>query len=110
MSRPAYASSIYVSPNHTEANQAWDSILAGHGVVALQPSLVRELRLPEYGVVFDDTYKASGKHVFLIEAYHVMHCLASDSPYTILQITFSYDIIEMAAQPLLTSRTRYIST
>ncbi|KAL2036400.1 hypothetical protein N7G274_010879 [Stereocaulon virgatum] len=61
----------YMAENETEAAQAWSAIEPGHGVVALDPQWAAINGLP--------ATKAhpinSDKVVYIIEAYHAIHCL-----------------------------------
>lgn len=65
-----------MSENETEAAQAWDKIEAGHGLVAVDPEWATAhdwpptMRHP----------KDSSKVVYVIEAYHEIHCLVSPNP------------------------------
>jgi len=68
--------SIYVSSNETEAQEAWDSILAGHGIVAIDPEYAKEKGLPKT-LTFGNELAVGGKYGYAIEAYHAMHCLVS---------------------------------
>lgn len=68
--RTVYAPSVYNSHNETEAALAWDSVLPGHGLVAIDPLYAEKHNLPE-------TMKLPGNSarlVYIIEAYHAMHC------------------------------------
>lgn len=62
-----------MSENETEAARAWDEIEAGHGLVAVDPHWAAAAGLPP-------TVKHpldSSKVIYVIEAYHEIHCLVS---------------------------------
>lgn len=68
----------FMSDNETEAEAAWTSIEAGHGLVAVNPLWAAARSLPATIVHPRDPTKV----VYIIEAYHTMHCLVSLlSPY-----------------------------
>jgi hypothetical protein len=69
--RTIYQHSKFVSHNETEASLAWSSILAGHGVVALDPAYVEQKQLAESMI----HPNGSGKRIYVLEAYHAIHCL-----------------------------------
>jgi hypothetical protein len=75
-SRVVYMPSNYTSHNETEADEAWSGILAGHGVVAISPAYAAQHRLPE-SVKLPD---GSGNSMYVLEAYHAMHCVVSHDP------------------------------
>ena len=60
-----------MSSNSTEADMAWDAIEPGHGVVALDRTYAKAQGLLESSYHPREKYKV----VYLIEAYHAMHCL-----------------------------------
>ncbi|KAI9644943.1 hypothetical protein NHQ30_006977 [Ciborinia camelliae] len=65
-------SSLFKSSNQTEANEAWNGILAGHGVVALPESYAKDHHLPQTSThMYDGDTEA--KRIYFIEAYHAMH-------------------------------------
>jgi hypothetical protein len=69
--RTLYQPSKYTSLNETEASEAWNSILTGHGIMAFEPEYALQKNLP-------DTMElpgSGGKKIYVIEAYHAMHCL-----------------------------------
>ncbi|KAF1972739.1 hypothetical protein BU23DRAFT_554921 [Bimuria novae-zelandiae CBS 107.79] len=70
VSRTIYAHSKYMSDDEEVASKAWDEILAGHGVIALDADNVAEKNLPPSVPLPDD----SGSFMYVIEAYHAMHC------------------------------------
>jgi hypothetical protein len=70
MDRVVYQHSAYVSQNETEASLAWESILAGHGVVAIDPHYASKKNLPSTVELLD----GSGNLMYIIEAYHAIHC------------------------------------
>lgn len=82
MDRRVYQHSKYLSENETEASLAWDSILAGHGVIAVDPKYALQKSLPKT----KELPESGGKLVYVIEAYHAIHCvvgskLTSSSPF-----------------------------
>ncbi|KAF4637732.1 hypothetical protein G7Y89_g335 [Cudoniella acicularis] len=69
--RTVHSPSIYTSLNETESNQAWDAILPGLGVVAVEEEYATAHNLP-------DTVEmpgGDGKLLYVIEAYHAIHCV-----------------------------------
>lgn len=70
-SRIVYQHSKYVSGNESESSAAWDSILPGHGVIAIDAAYASSKQLPETTVLPG----SDGKLVYVVEAYHVMHCV-----------------------------------
>ena len=73
VNRSVYEHSKYLSHNETEASLAWDSILAGHGVVAIKPQYAAQKNLPSTATLPG----SSGDLVYVIEAYHAIHCVVS---------------------------------
>jgi hypothetical protein len=71
--RTTYLPSVYWSENETEANQAWDYISAGFGIVAVKEKYAADRGLPESEIWRED----SSKRVYVLEAYHAIHCLVS---------------------------------
>ena len=57
--------------NETEAGAAWESIEAGHGMVAVDRDWAASQSLPDTESHPGDSNKA----VYVMEAYHNMHCL-----------------------------------
>ncbi|KAL1610125.1 hypothetical protein SLS60_001790 [Paraconiothyrium brasiliense] len=70
VSRTIYAHSKYMSNDEEVASEAWDEILAGHGVIALNADYVAAKKLPPSVSLLDN----SGNFMYVIEAYHAMHC------------------------------------
>ncbi|KAH7410096.1 hypothetical protein DE146DRAFT_732918 [Phaeosphaeria sp. MPI-PUGE-AT-0046c] len=70
--RTIYQHSKYVSSDEDEASEAWDSILAGHGVVAIEPEYAAAKSLPDTVVLPN----SGGRLAYVIEAYHAIHCIA----------------------------------
>ena len=60
-----------MSENETAANEAWNSIEAGHGDVAIDPKYAVERGLPPTIVHPRDPTKL----FYIIESYHSIHCL-----------------------------------
>lgn len=73
--RIANAHSAFDSSNETIAAAAWDGIEAGHGDVVVDPEWAARQGLPPSA---EHPYMP-GKSVYVIEAYHAMHCLVSYS-------------------------------
>jgi hypothetical protein len=71
--RKLYEHSKYLSHNKSEAEEAWSSILPGHGVVLLDADYVSQKHLPPSVA----TSNNSNSYLYAIEAYHAMHCLVS---------------------------------
>jgi hypothetical protein len=69
--RTIYQHSKYISSDEEEASEAWDTILPGHGVVAIEPDYARSKKLPETVILPD----SGGKLTYVIEAYHAIHCV-----------------------------------
>lgn len=69
--RTIYQHSKYVSSDEDEASEAWESILAGHGVVAIEPEYAAAKSLPNTVVLPN----SGGKLTYVIEAYHAIHCI-----------------------------------
>jgi len=69
--RQIYTSTQYISENETEATLAWDSILAGHGIIALDAEYAASRNLPKTHYLPGDPSQA----VYIIEAYHAIHCI-----------------------------------
>lgn len=62
-----------MSNDEEVASKAWDDILAGHGVIALNADDVAEKNLMPSVALPDD----SGNFMYVIEAYHAIHCTVS---------------------------------
>ena len=71
--RPSLTSALYTSPNITEANLAWESIQTSYAVVALKSRWVQEHDLAASMLSPTDPTK----YVYILEAYHVLHCVVS---------------------------------
>jgi hypothetical protein len=69
--RTIYQHSKYISSDEEEASKAWESILPGHGVIAVEPEYAKSKDLPETIVLPD----SDGKLTYVIEAYHAIHCI-----------------------------------
>jgi len=61
----------FMSENETEADSAWDAIQAGHGDVAIDPGWAAARGYPPSW----PHPKHPDKEVYVIEAYHAIHCL-----------------------------------
>lgn len=57
-----------------EVDQAWDGIVAGHGVVAIDHKWAADQGLPLSMNLPDD----HSKGVYILDAYHQIHCLVGD--------------------------------
>lgn len=73
--RIANANSDFNSPNETIAAAAWDGIQSGHGDVIVDPDWAAKQGLPPS---FEHPFMP-GKSVYILEAYHMIHCLVSQS-------------------------------
>ncbi len=62
-----------MSENEKDAAEAWDAIEAGHGFVAVDPQWAVARDLPRSITHPLD----SSKVVYIIAAYHGMHCLVT---------------------------------
>lgn len=82
--RIANAHSAFDSPNETIAAAAWEGIEAGHGDVVVDPEWAARQGLPPSA---EHPYMP-GKSVYVIEAYHAMHCLVSCFAKPLCQIHF----------------------
>jgi hypothetical protein len=74
--RTIYQHSKYISSDEQVASEAWENILPGHGVVAIERDYAVSKKLPETTILPE----SGGKSLYVIEAYHAMHCVVS-SPY-----------------------------
>lgn len=79
----------YSAKNATEVDALWDAILPSHGFVAMDNEWAAERRWPESMRLPSD----ESKQVYLLEAYHQLHCIVGD-------------LIRMATEPLLKSESR----
>ena len=71
------------SKNESEASLAWASIKSGRGVVAVNQDYVTSHNLPEsFKMPGDDS-----KHIYILEAYHAIHCVASSLPFKMKPVT-----------------------
>jgi hypothetical protein len=86
--RTIYTPSKYTSANDTEADKAWSSILAGHGVVSISPGYVSRHQLPASVSLPDGT----GNKMYVIEAYHAIHCTVCIFPHAFQPDTILTDI------------------
>ncbi|CAG8955510.1 hypothetical protein HYFRA_00009461 [Hymenoscyphus fraxineus] len=69
--RTTYLPNVYWSVNETEANEAWNYISAGFGIVAVKAEYAKDHGLPDSEIWRED----SSKRVYVLEAYHAIHCL-----------------------------------
>lgn len=71
-----YQDDIYTSHNRTIANAAWEEVRIDLGLVALSDAFVEEHALmPSQRFPWD-----ASKGIYLINAYHNLHCLVSFLP------------------------------
>ena len=61
----------YSPKNHTESDDLWEAILPSHGFVAMDRKWAKVRQWPESMYLPSD----HGKGVYLLEAYHQLHCL-----------------------------------
>ncbi|TGO64251.1 hypothetical protein BCON_0008g00990 [Botryotinia convoluta] len=67
--------SAYNSKNMTEADEAWRTMLTGYGIISFPESYATEHNMIgtlRYSV---ESPEAGKSRVYLVEAYHAMHCL-----------------------------------
>ena len=64
----------YSQGSKESINAAWDDVDPDHGVVALDTEWARKEGLPETAKFPSDP---QNKGVYILEAYHQMHCLVS---------------------------------
>ena len=60
-----------MSTNESEARHAWESIEAGHGMIALTIDSIKAQNLPPSL----EHFSLPGKMIYGIEGYHAIHCL-----------------------------------
>ena len=73
-----------MSEDETEAELAWSSIEAGHGIVAVDVDWAQAQGLPQtaaYGYG-----EKPGKVIYGIEAYHAIHCLVNKAYHNSLML------------------------
>ena len=58
---------------NTAVDELWDDILPAHGIVAVDHQWAAERQLPDTMSLPSD----SSKGVYIIDAYHQLHCLVS---------------------------------
>ena len=75
--------SKYTSHNTTEANMAWDAIQPGHGIIAVDSEWAAMRNLPSTGPSALDP----SKKIYIIEAYHAIHCVVSPGQPLSQQLT-----------------------
>lgn len=63
----------YSPKNHNESDALWDAILPSHGFVAMDENWASERQWPRSMKLPSD----GSQRVFLLEAYHQLHCLVS---------------------------------
>ncbi|KAL9622198.1 MAG: hypothetical protein Q9160_003381 [Pyrenula sp. 1 TL-2023] len=71
LERVANLPSRFSSENQTEADMAWNAVVTGHGDVAIPISYAKAHNLPPSW----DIPHMPGKQLYVMEAYHAMHCL-----------------------------------
>lgn len=68
----------FMSEDVTEANAAWDLVESGHGDVAIEPQYAFKHGLPPTIAHPKDNEKL----LYIIAAYHAIHCIVSLPPYS----------------------------
>ena len=68
----------FMSENVTEADEAWDLVESGHGDVAIEPQYAFKHGLPP-SIAHP---KDDGKLLYIIAAYHAIHCIVSLTLYS----------------------------
>ncbi|GLA81336.1 hypothetical protein AtubIFM56815_004980 [Aspergillus tubingensis] len=63
----------YSPQNHSDADQLWAAINPAHGIIAVDRQWAAQNHWPESMTMPDD----DSKGVYLLEAYHQLHCLVS---------------------------------
>ena len=63
----------YSPKNHNNSDALWDAILPSHGFIAMNEAWAFERNWPESMRLPSD----GSKRVYLLEAYHQLHCLVS---------------------------------
>lgn len=65
----------YTQENQTLADQEWEAIATGHGSIALDQESIKAWNLPPaQEFVWDES-----KSVYVLNAYHSLHCLVCRS-------------------------------
>lgn len=65
------------NPNESvSADAAWDAIVPAHGIVAVDKQWAEERQLPLSMELPSD----NSKQVYILEAYHMLHCLVNATP------------------------------
>ena len=75
--RPIHWNTEYSRNNRSESDPLWDAILPSHGFVAMDRTAIKAQGWPESMYLPSD----EGKGVYLLEAYHHIHCLVRISSY-----------------------------
>ena len=65
--------SSIVQEQNTAVDQLWDNVLPAHGIVAVDHRWAAERRMPATMNLPSDPSKG----VYIIDAYHQLHCLVS---------------------------------
>ena len=63
----------YSPNNHSEADELWEAISSAHGIVAIDKDWAAQRQWPTSMYLPTD----HNKGVYLLEAYHQLHCLVS---------------------------------
>lgn len=66
-----YSNSVYTSNNETEADEAWDAVNIGHGLVAVEKEWAAAQKLPPSREWKPDRSKL----VYSLAVYHPLHCM-----------------------------------
>ena len=75
--RQVGSQSAYNSKNMTEADEAWNTMLTGHGIVSFPERYAAEHNMIATLHYSIESPEAEKSRVYVVEAYHAMHCLVS---------------------------------
>lgn len=90
----------YISANLTEANLAWETIETSDAVVALDSRWVAEHDLAPSMLSPTDP----DKYVYVLEAYHVLHCVVGNFPiFAVVYTSHTSYTRNLCVVPTLTS-------
>jgi hypothetical protein len=92
----------YSGKNETATDELWDSILPSHGFVAMDRQWAADRHWPESLMLPSDPSKA----VYLLEAYHQIHCLVFSSLRLWKHRSHSNALLENDSQDVLGSGER----
>lgn len=74
--RPAHVPTRFWNGDEEEEDASWKAIEAGHGLVSVTPEWAADRNLPDSLIHPRDPTK----RVYVIEAYHSIHCLVTSHP------------------------------